>query len=582
MLSPKFRSFAIRNEGEFWISYRNSAPVTHVVGQPGQPGSWICQHYGAGEGNPNLETNSVAIDRLGWIWLMGEVGSVVMTDSVAALPWPRNVHQAVFLPQHAYLPVGDAHWHGFVDEGKDQVAMLVGKSLVRMNRSVVTQLASQAASVHMTRAEDGAYRISTNAAIPPEMVYSMRWRWIASDGSGVSEFSKLKLLKAAMRPSGAESIEILSPAGRQVLGDPFRQPQRLLPISLGGLLLALIVYYWRWHILAIFSSPGVRRKIERDLFLSLRDSGPRQREEALKRLPQSLRIGIAGLLNQFELVEASEDDRTRSGLVLGQRYLLEHVIAKGGFATVYLVQDMTGGGSVAVKLFQQAAREGSWLAKRLAAEIEAMQRLEHPGVVKLLEHGLGPEGRPYLVMEYIQGVTLRQSLREGPLEAGRATRIIEQMLTALEEVRRQGILHRDLKPENVILRHAGGPDEVAMVIDFGVATVYEEILDGQQSTYFAGSLDYVAPEQVAGLKVAANDVYSIGAVCFEVLTGKRFKLAVGPDGGISVIRDYLQAAGVSYAPKFAAVLAHATAIEHSRRIATIAGFRQHFFEAIRD
>ncbi len=580
MLSPKFRSLAIRSEGEFWISYRNTAPVTRVIGQPNQPGSWICQHYGPGEGNPNLETNSVAIDRRGWIWLMGEAGAVVMTDSVAALPWPRNVHQAVVLPQHAYLPAGDAHWHGFVDEDTDHVAMLVGKSLVRMNRSVVTQLSSQLSKLIMARSEDGGFRIRSNSVVPPEIVYSMRWRWIASDGSGLSEFATLKVLREAMRPSGAKSIEILSPAGRQVLDDPFQQQQRLLPISLGAILLALGIYYWRWHVLAIFTSPGVKRKLERHLFLRLRDAEPEQRKAALNRLPKTLRIRLAMLLDQFELVEASEDDRTRSGLILEQRYLLEHVIAKGGFATVYLAQDLTGGGNVAVKLFQRAAHEGSWLAKRLAAEIEAMQRLEHPGVVKLLKHGFGPEGRPYLVMDYIQGVTLRQSLRQGPFEPGRASRIIGQILSALEEVHRQGILHRDLKPENVILRHTGGPEEMAMVIDFGVATVYEEILDGQQSTYFAGSLDYVAPEQVAGLKLEASDVYSVGAVCFEVLSGKRFKMAVGPTGGLAAIRDELQSAGQSNALEVATVLADATTIEHSRRIATITEFRQRLLAAI--
>jgi serine/threonine-protein kinase len=231
-------------------------------------------------------------------------------------------------------------------------------------------------------------------------------------------------------------------------------------------------------------------------------------------------------------------------------------------------------------MFQQPAREGSWLAKRLAVEIEAMQRIQHPGVVKLLKHGLGPLDRPYLVMEYIQGITLRQSLRQGRIEPGRAYRIIRQLLSALEDVHKLGILHRDLKPENVVLRNAGEELEMAMLIDFGVATVYDEILDGQQSTYFAGSLDYAAPEQIAGLKLAASDVYSMGVLGFEVLTSERFKMAVGPDGGEAGIRAKLELAGVDHAPALADIFARATAIEYSRRTATIAEFRQGLEEAL--
>jgi serine/threonine protein kinase len=327
-------------------------------------------------------------------------------------------------------------------------------------------------------------------------------------------------------------------------------------------------------------APSLLRKVERRLFLRLRDQAPGVREAELAKLPMVVRNRVQMLLQHFDHVESNEDERTRSGLILDQHYLLEHVIAKGGFATVYLAQDVKDGGSVAVKLFQQPAREGSWLAKRLAGEIESMQRLQHPSVVKLLHHGLGPDERPYLVMEYIHGVTLRQSLRQGSIEAGRAVRIISQTLSALEEVHRQGILHRDLKPENIVLRNAGTADEVAMLIDFGVATVYEEILDGQKSTYFAGSLDYVSPEQVAGLKLEASDVFSMGAVCFEILSGCRLKLAVGQGDGETVILEKLQLAGVARPREVAAVLVNATAIEHSRRTAKIRDFKTDLLDAL--
>jgi hypothetical protein len=576
MISPKFRSFALRSENEVWIAYRNSAPVTRVIRAAN---GWTCQHYGPEEGNVNLETNAVAVDRRGWVWMMGETANLAMNDAATGMAWPKNVQHVVVLPQNAYLPTGDAHWHGFVDEGPDTVAMLIGKSLVRLNRRIVEELYSKSGQLKLSKAGDASYRIDADSILPPELAYSIRWRWIDSSGKGLSTFASQKSLELSERPNGAAAVEVLSPAGQQILPDPFRVDSGQL-VWLLLLLPVAGLYLGRWHLVALLGAPSLLRKVERRLFLRLRDQAPGVREAELAKLPMVVRNRVQMLLQHFDHVESNEDERTRSGLILDQHYLLEHVIAKGGFATVYLAQDVKDGGSVAVKLFQQPAREGSWLAKRLAGEIESMQRLQHPSVVKLLHHGLGPDERPYLVMEYIHGVTLRQSLRQGSIEAGRAVRIISQTLSALEEVHRQGILHRDLKPENIVLRNAGTADEVAMLIDFGVATVYEEILDGQKSTYFAGSLDYVSPEQVAGLKLEASDVFSMGAVCFEILSGCRLKLAVGQGDGETVILEKLQLAGVARPREVAAVLVNATAIEHSRRTAKIRDFKTDLLDAL--
>lgn len=577
MLSPKFRSFALKSENEVWIAYRNAAPVTRVIRNAK---GWTCQHYGTEEGNVNNETNAVAVDRRGWIWLMGETANLVMRDSEAGLAWPQNVHRVVVLPQNFYLPTGDAHWHGFLDEGPDTVAMLVGKWLVRLSRNVIENLYIHAGPLKLTKAGDASYRIDSDSILPPELAYSIRWRWIDSSAKALSAFASLKNLEMAARPNGAVAVEVLSPSGRQVLADPFRPDGSqliwfflLIPVPVG-------LYLGRWHLAALLGNPPLLRKVERSLFLRLRDHTPGVREAELAKLPAAVRNRVRILLQHFDHVEANEDERTRSGLILERRYLLEHVIAKGGFATVYLALDVQSGSSVAVKLFQQPAREGSWLAKRLAGEIESMQRLQHPSVVKLLHHGWGPEERPYLVMEYIHGVTLRQRLRQGKIEVGHAIRIISQVLSALEEVHRQGILHRDLKPENIVLRNSGTEDELAMLIDFGVATVYEEILDGQQSTFFAGSLDYVAPEQVAGLKLEASDVFSMGAVCFEILSGCRLKLALGARGSEAAILETIQSAGVANAEAVAAILGKATAIEHSRRTAKITSLKNDLLSAL--
>ena len=141
-----------------------------------------------------------------------------------------------------------------------------------------------------------------------------------------------------------------------------------------------------------------------------------------------------------------------SGRTLEKRFLLEARIAAGGFASIYRAQDLANSaGMVAVKLLDPMRDNEEWRRRRFAEEVAALQKLNHPGIVRILHAGEAAPDQPYLAMEFIDGITLREMMGGGPLDFDRAANLLEQIGEALATAHHAGILHRDLKPENVML-----------------------------------------------------------------------------------------------------------------------------------
>ena len=166
---------------------------------------------------------------------------------------------------------------------------------------------------------------------------------------------------------------------------------------------------------------------------------------------------------------------------------------------------------------------------RFETEIAALSRIDHPGVVKLLGNGYTGSGEPFLVLPLIEGVSLREYLKSGPMPRRLATSWILQIGEALGAAHEQNVLHRDLKPENILI-HAGS--ERIVIVDFGAATIRDAAAGGT-STLMLGSFDYLAPDQVQGRSSPATDVYYFSAVVFEMLTGVRYRsLSDGSEEGL--------------------------------------------------
>ncbi|HET9061156.1 MAG TPA: serine/threonine-protein kinase [Acidimicrobiales bacterium] len=201
-----------------------------------------------------------------------------------------------------------------------------------------------------------------------------------------------------------------------------------------------------------------------------------------------------------------------TGTMLGY-YRLERLIGQGGMSDVYRAYDERSGAAVAVKFVRSADPQ---LARRLALEVKALERFEHPGLVRLLDSGIF-EQQPYMVMELVEGPTLAQLLQGGPLTPAHTRRIGLRLADALAYVHSQGIVHRDVKPGNVLLDAAGD----AHLADFGIARLVDTSTMTVTGTTL-GTAAYMAPEQLDDHEVGPTaDVWSLGAVLAECLTGQR-------------------------------------------------------------
>ena len=212
------------------------------------------------------------------------------------------------------------------------------------------------------------------------------------------------------------------------------------------------------------------------------------------------------------------DVGARLSSILGERYRIEREIGSGGMATVYLAHDLKHDRDVALKVLRQdlAAVLG---AQRFLNEIRITARLDHPHILTLIDSGAA-DGVLYYVMPLVRGESLRARLeRERQLPVDEALDITRQITSALDYAHRQGVVHRDIKPENILL-HEGE----AVLADFGIAMAVREA-GGDRLTETGVSLgtpQYMSPEQAAGDRLidARSDVYSMGAVLYEMLAGE--------------------------------------------------------------
>lgn len=208
--------------------------------------------------------------------------------------------------------------------------------------------------------------------------------------------------------------------------------------------------------------------------------------------------------------------------VLGGRYRLISRIADGGMATVYLAIDERLGRRVAVKVLRPDLARDDGFVGRFQREARLAAGLSHPNIVAVhdFHESSGQPGEDlYLVMEYVDGQTLRQKLiDEGAMSVRQATHIITAVLSALDEAHRADLVHRDVKPENVLVRDDGS----IKVTDFGLARAVTSNTRTSTTGILMGTVSYLAPEQVDGDRAdARSDVYAAGLMLYELLTGQR-------------------------------------------------------------
>lgn len=212
-----------------------------------------------------------------------------------------------------------------------------------------------------------------------------------------------------------------------------------------------------------------------------------------------------------------------TGELLDARYLLESRIGVGGMGVVYRAVDETLGRTVALKMFRESAGEPASEQARLASETRLLASLNHASLVTLYDARVGRGAPDYLVMEFVDGPTLRERLSQGPLADGDVAAMARDLAEALHVVHQAGIVHRDIKPSNVLLRrsHVPGEEYRAKLADFGIAYLVDSTRLTTPGT-LVGTAAYLSPEQVRGAEPApASDIYALGLVLIEALTGAR-------------------------------------------------------------
>jgi len=209
------------------------------------------------------------------------------------------------------------------------------------------------------------------------------------------------------------------------------------------------------------------------------------------------------------------------GQTLDERYLVERELSQGGMSKVYVAVDLKlKGQAVVIKILSQELVHDSYARQKFEQEVEALLRIDHPGVVRVLDVGQLPDETPYIVMQYVDGETLRAEIPAEGMNLKRAASILKQVGAALEHVHEKGIFHRDLKPENIVIKR---DTDSVVLLDFGIAKVKHSVIAPSTAHGASvGTLLYMSPEQLRGEDVtAASDIYSMSLIAYELITGRR-------------------------------------------------------------
>ena len=222
------------------------------------------------------------------------------------------------------------------------------------------------------------------------------------------------------------------------------------------------------------------------------------------------------VMNAADPAPALSMQAIHSGDQIGP-YRVEELVARSGMASIYRATDMRVGRAVAIKIPHPEMEADPLLFDRFKREIEIGRKLDHPGVMKVLDSG--EPGRVYMVMEWVEGRLLRKAMSEQrklPVERARAITIA--ISDALDYIHRNGVVHRDLKPENIMI---DGSDRIKL-IDFGIAgQAGARRLTFGKLAQIAGTPDYISPEQVKGKRGdGRSDIYALGVILYEMLTGE--------------------------------------------------------------
>ena len=275
---------------------------------------------------------------------------------------------------------------------------------------------------------------------------------------------------------------------------------------------------------------------------------------------------------------------------LSRRFRIVRRLGKGGMGTVFLAEQIgVGNRPVALKVLNRKLLDDPDFLLRFQNEAGSTGRIHHPNVVTIYESAQADDGTPYIAMEFLEGESLREALqRRGPLPVTEVAEILQQAARGLSAAHKLGIIHRDLKPDNIFLTKGDESELVVKVVDFGIAKLRESAMHTMTGTVL-GTPAYMSYEQASGMRSdeldARSDIYSLGVVVYEMLTGR---LPFHSDTPAGFLRKHLMeeppplrtvAQGLGVPPQVEAVVMKALKKEREERYQSASEFAHAFVAA---
>jgi serine/threonine-protein kinase len=253
---------------------------------------------------------------------------------------------------------------------------------------------------------------------------------------------------------------------------------------------------------------------------TLTEPAYRAMENMVRALGTHFSLGPPGTVDE---IPSPEELETPLNITIGPYHVLG-TLGRGGMGVVYQARHSKIAQVVAIKMIRVDAQHRADLLARFRVEAQAVARLQHPNIVRLYSYD-EYQDQPYFVMELVRGGNLSRKLKEGPFDFRLAAKLVHSLALAIEYAHAQGVIHRDLKPGNILLSATeGSEDLVPKIVDFGLAKLLDEEAEGWTSADgVIGTPSYMAPEQAEGRPRDVDkrtDVYSLGAILYELFTGK--------------------------------------------------------------
>lgn len=491
LLSVKIRSTAVVSEGEVWVAYRDEDAFSRLLWRGGR---WEIRHFRESSGYVEPRCTFLKKDSRGWIW-RGSGAGVWISDG-------RHVEPGdwIHLGVKEGLPADPVGRFGFLEDADHSI-----------------WLGTAAGIAHVVP------DLNWFAAQEKPMLSAVQYEGQWSTGAFPARFPSLRPLRVRVGARGLLPLEYrcvpaqilwgLAPPGGEIVMDHLQKGNYRLEVRAGttGQVAA--------YSFEMGDVEGTRRELSVAGGLGLVGLVSWGWVRRVRRRRRELEAKILPDLGGFRQQAMSPQEGALAGAVLEGRFVVERRIARGGFADVYLGWDKVLELRCAVKVFHEAlGYEERWL-RRFQQEVAALESVSHPNIVQIFGHGSTPEVRAFLVMEFVEGGTLRELIHAGPVPRAYAAVLLRQCGSALAALHEKRVFHRDLKPENLMLRRGAPSGQELVLLDFSIAVVKPDGVTAAL-TQPAGTFGYMAPEQIMGHAEAATDIYSLAAVTLELLTGQ--------------------------------------------------------------